>query len=134
MASKSYTGLLWINHRTLTLSTTRYFFHLHCIAVCVPILCYLRFHFSHGRIMSASVPSFLVFLLSMCQVEAWSVHIIVSIRESGGEANSSNNKNLFSAVHFSHYTVNLCLVTNKYKNPSWTNITVPQKYVFDFKE
>ena len=32
------------------------------------------------------------------------------------------------------YTVNLCLVTNKYKNPSCTNITVPQKYVFDFKE
>jgi hypothetical protein len=31
-------------------------------------------------------------------------------------------------------TVNLCLVTIKYKNPSWTNITVPQKYVFDFKE
>jgi hypothetical protein len=32
------------------------------------------------------------------------------------------------------YTVNLCLVTIKYKNPSCTNITVPQKYVFDFKE
>ncbi len=32
------------------------------------------------------------------------------------------------------YTVNLCLVTIKYKNPSWTNITVPQKNVFDFKE
>ncbi len=31
-------------------------------------------------------------------------------------------------------TVNLCLVTIKYKNPSWTNITVPQKNVFDFKE
>ncbi len=33
-----------------------------------------------------------------------------------------------------NHTVNLCLVTIKYKNPSWTNITVPQKYVFDFKE
>ncbi len=33
-----------------------------------------------------------------------------------------------------HHTVHLCLVTIKYKNPSWTNITVPQKYVFDFKE
>jgi hypothetical protein len=32
------------------------------------------------------------------------------------------------------YTVNLCLITIKYKNPSCTNITVPQKYVFDFKE
>ncbi len=32
------------------------------------------------------------------------------------------------------YTVNLCLVTIKYKNPSWTKKTVPQKYVFDFKE
>ncbi len=32
------------------------------------------------------------------------------------------------------YTVNLCLVTIKYKNPSFTNINVPQKYVFDFKE
>ncbi len=31
-------------------------------------------------------------------------------------------------------TVNLCLVTIKYKNPSCTNKTVPQKYVFDFKE
>jgi hypothetical protein len=31
-------------------------------------------------------------------------------------------------------TVNLCLVTIKYKNPSRTNLTVPQKYVFDFKE
>jgi hypothetical protein len=31
-------------------------------------------------------------------------------------------------------TVNLCLVTIKYKNPSCTNITVPQKYVFDFRE
>ncbi len=31
-------------------------------------------------------------------------------------------------------TVNLCLATIKYKNPSWTSITVPQKYVFDFKE
>ncbi len=31
-------------------------------------------------------------------------------------------------------TVNLCLVTIKYKNPSWTSITVPQKYVFYFKE
>jgi hypothetical protein len=31
------------------------------------------------------------------------------------------------------YTVNLCLVTFKYKNTS-RNITVPQKYVFDFKE
>jgi hypothetical protein len=31
-------------------------------------------------------------------------------------------------------TVNLCLVTIKYKNPSWTNITVLQKYVFDLKE
>jgi hypothetical protein len=30
-------------------------------------------------------------------------------------------------------TVNLCLVTIKYKNPSWTSITVPLKYVFDFK-
>ncbi len=33
-----------------------------------------------------------------------------------------------------YYTVNLCLVIIKYKNPSWTSITVPQKYVFDFKE
>ncbi len=32
------------------------------------------------------------------------------------------------------YTVNLCLVTIKYKNPSCTNITVPQKYVFDLKK
>ena len=32
------------------------------------------------------------------------------------------------------HTVNLCLVTIKHKNPSCTNITVPQKYVFDFKE
>ncbi len=24
----------------------------------------------------------------------------------------------------------MCLVTIKYKNPSWTNITVPRKYVF----
>jgi hypothetical protein len=31
-------------------------------------------------------------------------------------------------------TVNLSLVTIKYKNISWTNITVPQKHVFDFKE
>jgi hypothetical protein len=31
-------------------------------------------------------------------------------------------------------TVNLCLATIKYKNPSWTSITDPQKYVFDFKE
>jgi hypothetical protein len=31
-------------------------------------------------------------------------------------------------------TVNLCLVTVKYKNPSCTIITVPQKYVFDFKK
>jgi hypothetical protein len=31
-------------------------------------------------------------------------------------------------------TVNLCLVTIKYKNPSWTSITVHQKYVFYFKE
>jgi hypothetical protein len=31
-------------------------------------------------------------------------------------------------------TVNLGLVTIKYKNTSWINITVPQKYVFDFKE
>ncbi len=41
------------------------------------------------------------------------------------------------AVYFNLYgtiTVNLCLVTIKYKNPSCTNITVPQKYVFDFKE
>jgi hypothetical protein len=30
-------------------------------------------------------------------------------------------------------TVNLCLVTIKYKNPSCKNITVPQKYVFDFE-
>jgi hypothetical protein len=30
--------------------------------------------------------------------------------------------------------VKLCLVTIKYKNTSWRNITVPQKYVFDFKE
>ena len=26
------------------------------------------------------------------------------------------------------HTVNLCLVTFKYKNPSWTSKTVPQKY------
>ncbi len=32
------------------------------------------------------------------------------------------------------HTVNLCLVTIKYKNPSWTSITVPQKYVLYFKE
>jgi hypothetical protein len=31
-------------------------------------------------------------------------------------------------------TVNLCRVIIKYKNPSWTNKTVPQKYIFDFKE
>ncbi len=31
-------------------------------------------------------------------------------------------------------TVILCLVTIKYKNTSLTNITVTQKYVFDFKE
>jgi len=46
------------------------FFNSHCIAGRVLVLCYLRFHFSHGRIMFASIPSFLVFLLSMCQVEA----------------------------------------------------------------
>ncbi len=33
-----------------------------------------------------------------------------------------------------NHTVNLCLVSIKYENPSWTNITVPHKYVFDFKE
>jgi hypothetical protein len=32
------------------------------------------------------------------------------------------------------YIVNLCLVIIKYKNPSWTNKTVPQKFLFDFKE
>jgi hypothetical protein len=32
------------------------------------------------------------------------------------------------------WTVNLCLVTIKYKNSSWTNMTIPLKYVFDFKE
>ncbi len=37
-------------------------------------------------------------------------------------------------VYFPVSTVNLCLVTIKYKNPSCTNITVPQKYVFDFNE
>ncbi len=37
-------------------------------------------------------------------------------------------------IFFNIYTVNLCLVTIKYKNPSWTNNTVPQKYVFDFKK
>jgi hypothetical protein len=31
-------------------------------------------------------------------------------------------------------TVNLCLVTIKNENPSWTNKTVPRKYVFDLKE
>jgi hypothetical protein len=31
------------------------------------------------------------------------------------------------------HTVNVCLVTIKYKNPSFTNITVPQKYIFDLK-
>ncbi len=36
----------------------------------------------------------------------------------------------FSVVH----TVNLCLVNIRYKNPSCTNKTVPQKYVFVFKE
>jgi len=37
-------------------------------------------------------------------------------------------------VYYNAHTVNVCLVTIKYKNPSWTNITVPKKYVFDFKE
>ena len=37
-------------------------------------------------------------------------------------------------VYVRSCTVNLCLVTIKHKNPSCTNITVPQKYVFDFKE
>ncbi len=43
--------------------------------------------------------------------------------------NLVNNRSFYTS-----YTVNLCLVTIKYKNPSCTNITVPQKYVFDFKE
>jgi hypothetical protein len=37
-------------------------------------------------------------------------------------------------TRWTDYTVNLCLVIIKYKNPSWTSITIPQKYVFDFKE
>jgi hypothetical protein len=44
------------------------------------------------------------------------------------------DQHLVWAGIWGHYTVNLCLVIIKYKNTSWTNITVPQKYVFDFKE
>jgi hypothetical protein len=32
------------------------------------------------------------------------------------------------------HTVNLSLVIIKYKHTSWTFITAPQKYVFDFME
>jgi hypothetical protein len=31
-------------------------------------------------------------------------------------------------------TVNFCLISNKYKNQQWTNMTVPQKQEFDLKE
>jgi hypothetical protein len=47
---------------------------------------------------------------------------------------SANYEVLWKWISFSFHTVNLCLVTIKYKNPSWTNITVSQKYVFDLKE
>ena len=43
------------------------------------------------------------------------------------------NKQVQMATVKNYCAVNLCLVTIKYKNPSWTNKTVPQKYVFDFK-
>jgi hypothetical protein len=41
---------------------------------------------------------------------------------------------LVSRQALRHCTVNLYLVTINYKNPSWTNITFPHIYVFDFKE
>jgi hypothetical protein len=43
-----------------------------------------------------------------------------------------STKNIF--IRLCRHTVNLCLVTIKYKNTSCTNITVPQKYVFDLNE
>jgi hypothetical protein len=60
--------------------------------------------------------------------------ILMDLDPGGPKIYGSGSSTVNTACRYFSCTVNLFLVTIKYKNPSWKNKTFPQKYVYDFKE